>query len=89
LPALSALGESRFPPGSTNIRNGAGHVGLATNINTTAALIYGTTTTGTAPYISLLSTSATGTTEVDIPAQSLRGKTVDILVGVRLTHYKQ
>jgi hypothetical protein len=78
------IGGLPIPNGSTNVRDGAGVVGLATNVNTTTAIIYGSTT----PYITLMTMGATGSGEVDIPAQSLRGKVIDLMVAITVTHFK-
>jgi hypothetical protein len=78
------VGGLPIPNGSTNVRDGAGVVGLATNVNTTTAIIYGST----APYITLMTMGATGSGEVDIPAQSLRGKVIDLMLAITVTHFK-
>lgn len=77
-----------FPAGATNLRDGAGAVGLATNVPAAAAAIYNTASPSV-PYIALMSQGATGTTEIDIAGQALRAKTMDIMVRISTTYFRQ
>ncbi|MDQ0922315.1 hypothetical protein QF038_000823 [Pseudarthrobacter sp. W1I19] len=79
------IGGIPLPSGSTNVRDGAGIVGKCSNVQASTAVVY----SGTAPAITLLSpVTATGTAEVDIPGQALRGKVVDLMISVTVTHFK-
>lgn len=79
------VGGIPLPTGATRVRDGAGVVGWSTNIQVATAVIFGSPT----PYIAVLApATAIGTTEVDIAGQSLRGKTVDIMLTVAVTHFK-
>lgn len=83
------IGGIPFPPGSTNIRDAAGPVALASNIAAATGVIYGTSTSGGAPYVALQApVTATGTTEIDIAGNSLRTKVVEVMITLRTTHYK-
>ena len=70
------------------MRDGAGAVGLATNVPAAAAAIYNTASPSV-PYIALMSQGATGTTEIDIAGQAMRAKTIDIMVRISTTYFKQ
>lgn len=79
------VGGIPLPTGATSVRDGAGVVGYCTNIQAGSAVIFA----NAAPYMSVFAPpTATGTSEVDIPGQSLRGKTVDIMIAVTVTHIK-
>ncbi|MGO4586502.1 hypothetical protein AB4Z38_21850 [Arthrobacter sp. 2RAF6] len=79
------VGGIPLPPGATNVRDGAGVVGYCTNVQAATVAMFA----GTAPYVTILApATATGTAEVDIPGQSLRGKTVDVILAVTVTHFK-
>jgi len=75
------IGGLPLPSGASTVRDGAGSVGFTTNVNVNSAVIFA----GAAPYLSLYTMGATGSTEVDIPGQSLRGKVVDLIVTARVT----
>ncbi len=79
------IGGVPLPAGATSVRDGAGVVGWSSNIQATTAVIFSSPT----PYIAMLApATATGTAEVDISAQALRGKSVDILLAVTVTHFR-
>lgn len=79
------IGGIPLPTGATSVRDGAGVVGWSVNIQATTAVVFGSPT----PYVAMLApASATGTAEVDIAGQSLRGKTVDFMLAVAVTHLK-
>lgn len=78
------VGGLIIPPGATNVRDGAGSVGWSNNARVSGAVIFA----GTAPYVTLLDLGASGTGEVDIPGQALRGKVIDLMFSVTTTHFK-
>jgi hypothetical protein len=78
------IGGIPVPTGSTNLRNVTGSIGWVTGVSISNALIFA----GSAPYVTLSTLGASGTTEVDIPGQGLRGKTVSITMLLRGTHFK-
>lgn len=79
------VGDIPLPLGATNLRDGAGVVGYAVNLQVASAMIFGST----APYISIFAPpTTTGTSEVDVASQSLRGKVVDIMLRITATHFK-
>ena len=78
------IGGIPLAPGATGVRNGAGGVGYAVNVNASGALIFA----NIAPYVTLMTMEAAGMSEVSIGLQSLRSKTVKIMASVVVTHYK-
>lgn len=79
------VGGIPLPVGATSLRDGAGMVGYCTNIQAETAVIFA----NASPYLSVYAPpTATGTPEVDILGQSLRGKTVDLMLSVTVTHLK-
>jgi hypothetical protein len=79
------IGGIPLPVGAGSVRDGAGVVGWSTNIQATTAVIFGSP----APYVTMLApATGTGTMEVDIAGQSLRGKSVDFMLFVGVTHLK-
>jgi hypothetical protein len=79
------VGGIPLPVGATNVRDGSGAVGYAVNINAQSAVIFA----NTVPYVSIMNNQgAAGVREVDIPANALRGKAVDLMFSVTVTHFK-
>lgn len=82
---VARIGGLPIPPGATNVRDGAGSVGYAQNIPAAGAVIFA----NTAPYVSLMKLDPlVGMSEIDIAGSSLRTKVIDLILTVRVTHYK-
>jgi hypothetical protein len=78
------IGGIPLPQGSNTIRRGAGTIGDSVGFPIASAVIY----EGQSAQIALLKmVDPTGTTAIDIPGNSIRGKTVDISVAVTVTHF--
>lgn len=78
------LGGLPLPPGATGVRDGSGHVAYSINVNTSSACIFA----NTAPFVSIMTMGATSGSEVQVSTQSLRGKTIDLMLAVTATYYK-
>lgn len=78
------IGNVPLPFGATGLRDGVGNLGFSIGVNTSSACIFA----NVAPYISLMTMGASGGSEVDIVTQSLRGKTVDLMIQVTSNYYK-
>lgn len=77
------IGGIPLPTGATSVRDGGGSLSYVVNVQASSVAIFASAT----PYVSVFAQlGAAGTTEVDIAGQGLRGKTVDIMFAVSVTH---